>query len=388
VSIPLVDLDAQYRGLQEGMDAAIAAVVRQARFVGGSEIPRFEREFAAWCGVGHGIGVGNGTDALYLALRALGIGPGDEVVTVAHTFIATAEAIGLTGATPLFVDVLPDTLLMDPDALARAVTPATRAVVPVHLYGQMCDMDRIMDIARRHGLRVVEDAAQAHGARWRGRRAGTFGDAAAFSFFPGKNLGAYGDAGAVVTDDAALADRVRRLANHGRRDKYLHLEEGVNSRLDTLQAAVLSVKLPHLEGWNARRRSLAGRLMQALADLPGLALPVVRAEAEAVWHLFVVRVPERERVQQVLAARGIASGIHYPVPLHRQPAYAGRHADLRLPVTERAAGEILSLPLYPELTDGQVAAIVAAVREALAPVPPAPAADGAVPVMAAPVMAS
>jgi dTDP-4-amino-4,6-dideoxygalactose transaminase len=368
MGLPLVDLVAQYSSIKHEVDAAIQGIVARGAFIGGEAVRAFEAEFAAWCGTGkqalHCASCANGTDALYLTLRALGIGPGDEVITVAHTFIATAEAITLSGARPVFVDVRDDTLLMDPDAAEAAVTPRTRAIIPVHLYGQSCPMDRLLGIARRHGLKVVEDAAQAHGARWQGQRVGGFGDAACFSFYPGKNLGAYGDGGAVVSRDADLIRRVRRLADHGSLEKYTHEIVGVNSRLDALQAAVLRVKLRHLDGWNAARHRHAARFLACL-DPSRIRLPVVRPPAESVWHLFVVRVRERARVQASLAERGIATGIHYPVPLHRQPAYAHLGISERaLPVAETAAAEVLSLPLYPELTDAQIKVITSAVNAA------------------------
>ena len=337
----------------------------ESAFIGGDELRAFESEFAAYCGVNAAVGVGNGTDALYLALRALGVGPGHEVITVAHTFIATAEAISLTGALPVFVDIREDTMLMNPDVLESAITPRTRAIVPVHLYGQPCEMDRIMEIARRHNLKVVEDAAQAHGARWRGRRVGSIGDAACFSFFPGKNLGAYGDAGGVVSQDEELVRRIRMLANHGRQDKYLHQTEGVNSRLDNLQAAVLRVKLQHLDEWNAARRSVAQRYLDLLKDSDAV-LPAVHRDTEPVWHLFVVRVFERDDVWKQLNERGIGAGIHYPVPLHRQPAYKhlGQAAG-SLPVTERVASRVVSLPIYPELTTEMIAAVSRTLMQAI-----------------------
>ena len=363
--IPLVGLFDQYQTIKSEIDAAIQNIITKSAFVGGDEVRRFEAEFAAYCEARACVGVGNGTDALYLALRALGIGPGDEVITVAHTFIATSEAISMTGATPIFIDVTEDTMLMDPALIEAAITPKTKAIVPVHLYGQSCDMDAIMEIARKRGLKVVEDAAQAHGGRWRGQRVGSIGDAATFSFYPGKNLGAFGDAGAVVSQDEELIERIRMLANHGRLEKYTHKMEGVNSRLDGMQAAILRVKLRHLDEWNAKRRQIADAYRDQLTDR-GLTLPTVHENAEPVWHLFVVRTGERERLQSLLKEEGIATGIHYPVPLHEQPAYEDRRASYSLPVTERAARAVVSLPMYPELSQEQIEAICSAVTSAFA----------------------
>ncbi|HEX5874409.1 MAG TPA: DegT/DnrJ/EryC1/StrS family aminotransferase [Pyrinomonadaceae bacterium] len=362
-NIPLVGLFDQYQTIQPEIDAAIKNIITSSAFVGGEEVQLFEREFAAFCDAKACVGVGNGTDALYLTLRALGIGPGDEVITVAHTFIATSEAISSTGATPIFIDVKDDTMLMDPALIEAAITSKTKAIVPVHLYGQSCDMDAIMDIARKHGLRVVEDAAQAHGGRWRGQRVGSMGDAATFSFYPGKNLGAFGDAGAVVSQDEALIEQIRMIANHGRLDKYTHKMEGVNSRLDGLQAAILRVKLRYLDEWNSRRRQIAHAYMEQLAPL-GMSLPIVDERAEAVFHLFVVRVADRERLQSLLKEEGIATGVHYPVPLHLQPAYEHRRSSFDLPATERAAREVVSLPMYPELRQEQIEAVCNAVSAA------------------------
>ncbi len=377
-TIPLVDLQGQYLAIREEIDAAIARVLARASFILGEEVAAFEEEFAAYCGARWCVACANGTDALELALEAVGVGPGDEVITVAHTFIATAEAITSRGATPVFVDVRDDTLLMDVEAVERAVTARTRAVVPVHLYGQTVEMAPLLALARRHGLKVVEDAAQAHGARTEGRSAGALGDAAAFSFYPGKNLGAYGDAGAVVTSDAAVAGRMRQARDHGRSSKYEHDFPGRNSRMDGLQGAVLRVKLGHLESWNRTRRELAARYDRLLAGVPGVRTVTVAAGCEPACHLYVVRVPERDRVLAALRERGIQAGVHYPVPLHRQRAYA----DLGLvagdlPITERAAAEVLSLPLYapmePALVDRSAAALVAAVTAVAAA--PAPAED-------------
>ncbi len=363
--IPLVDLRSQYSDLKSEINPAIEAVLDRCDFIGGEQVRSFEAEFAAYCSDDsplHCASCGNGTDALYLTLRALGVGPGDEVITTAHTFIATAEAIGLTGATPVFVDIDPITLLIDPVAIEAAITPRTAAIIPVHLYGRPCDMDRIMQIAEKHCLKVIEDAAQAHGARWRGKRVGTQGDAACFSFYPGKNLGAYGDGGAVVSKDEELAWSIRMLANHGRTEKYTHQLEGVNSRLDALQAAVLRVKLRRLDVWNEWRRRRAAQYIGALSGA-GVTLPASDPEAESVWHLFVLRCDARERLQAQLKQDGIATGVHYPIPLHLQPAYG--HLAYRkgsLPNTERAADQVLSLPLYPEITPDQVDFVASAVR--------------------------
>jgi len=365
--IPLVDLRAQHASIRAELDAAIERVIARSAFIGGEEVQQFEREFAAFCAVKACVGVGNGTDALYLTLRALGIGAGDEVITVAHTFIATAEAISLTGARPVFVDIREETMLMDPGKLEAAITPRTKAIVPVHLYGQPCEMDRILDVARRHQLKVVEDAAQAHGARWRGKRAGSLGDVACFSFYPGKNLGALGDGGAVVSNNEALIQRIRMLANHGRLEKYTHEMEGVNSRLDGLQAALLRVKLKHLDRWNTARQRYAAAYLQVLGE-SGARLPVVHPEAESVWHLFVVRVAERERFQTRLKERGIATGVHYPLPLHLQPAYKRLNLPKgSLPVSEKVCAEVVSLPIYAELTEAQLARVAEAVRSACRP---------------------
>jgi dTDP-4-amino-4,6-dideoxygalactose transaminase len=362
--IQLVDLKAQYHSIKSEIDSAIQRVIDNSAFVGGKEVKQFEAEFAAYCEAKACVGVGNGTDAIYLTLRAMGIGPGDEVITVAHTFIATSEAISMTGARPVFVDIKEDTMLMDPALLEQAITPRTKVIVPVHLYGQPCDLDAIMEIADRHGLKVIEDAAQAHGARWRGRRVGSIGEAACFSFYPGKNLGAYGDGGAVVSQDEELIERIRMLANHGRLEKYTHKMEGVNSRLDGLQAAILRVKLRHLDEWNQSRRQHADFYLESFANSDVKPL-TIHEDAETVWHLFVVRVSEREAFQQKLKEEGIATGIHYPAPLHLQPAY--EHYQIpsgSLPITEKVAKEVVSLPMYPELAAAELECVVNAITMA------------------------
>ena len=362
--IPLVGLLAQYQQIKTDLDLAIEKVINSCQFVGGEEVRLYEEEFAAYCEVDACVGVGNGTDAIYLALRALGIGKDDEVITVSHTFIATAEGITMAGATPVFIDVKEDTMLMDPALIEAAITSRTKAIIPVHLYGQTCEMDSIIEIARRHGLIVVEDSAQAHGARWKGKRAGSMGDVACFSFYPGKNLGAFGDAGAVVSNDKKLIDRLRLIANHGSATKYTHQMEGVNSRLDGLQAAILRIKLSHLDEWNTQRRKHAAFYIEGLHN--SQLIPVtVHPDAEPVWHLFVVRTSERDEMQKKLRDEGIATGIHYPTPLHLQPAYT--HLNISagtLPVTERIAKEIVSLPMYPELTSDQLEAVVKSVSAA------------------------
>ncbi|MBI3979514.1 MAG: DegT/DnrJ/EryC1/StrS family aminotransferase [Chloroflexi bacterium] len=365
MGIPLVDLRAQYRAIQAEIDAAMRAVIEESAFIKGPHVARFEAELAAYCGARHAIGVASGTDALALALRAVGIGPGDEVLTVPNTFTATAEAIVHVGASVRFVDVDPATANLDVSQVERALTPRTAAVLPVHLYGQPVDLDPLLQVAAAHNLVVVEDAAQAIGARYRGRPAGTIGHVGCFSFYPGKNLGAYGDGGAVVTNDETIARRVRSLADHGRLSKYEHDEVGYSSRLDGLQAAILSAKLRHLDGWNARRRAHAAAYDRLLAGTPGLETPAVAPDVEPIYHLYVVESDRRDVLAERLAAKGIATGIHYPMPLHLQPAY--RHLGLppgSFPATERRAGRILSLPMYPELTDEQVIFIAEAVRDA------------------------
>jgi dTDP-4-amino-4,6-dideoxygalactose transaminase len=364
--LPLVDLHAQYASIKEEVDAAMRAVVETCAFVGGPAVRDFETAFAAFCECPHVVSCANGTDAIYVVLRGLGIGPGDEVITVANTFIATAEAVSTTGAKPVFVDVRADTALLDTAKLEAAITTKTKAIIAVHLYGQPVDMDEVMRIAKARGLAVIEDAAQAHGARYRGRRVGTLANAATFSFYPGKNLGAYGDGGAMAFTDSALAKKCAMLRDHGRIDKYLHEVEGVNSRLDTLQAAVLLVKLRHLDAWNAARRRAAGWYLERLAGIPDLVLPVVADGNEPVWHLFVVRHPRREQLREAMEKAGIGVGIHYPVPLHLQPAYAHlRYARGQFPVAEELGATCLSLPLFPELTETDVDRVVTALRGAL-----------------------
>lgn len=366
VQIPFLDLKAQYRTIKAEVDEAMQRVVENCDFVGGAAVDEFEKNFANFCEAPYAVGVSNGADALYLALKALGIGPKDEVITVPNTFIATASAISRTGAAIRFVDVDPATLEMDVTQLERAITHRTKAIMPVHLYGQMPEMNTILALAEQHQLHVIEDAAQAHGAKYHGKVAGSMGIAACFSFYPGKNLGAYGDGGAVVTRDAALANRMRQLRDQGRESKYEHLMIGYNHRLDTLQAAVLNVKLRHLPAWNARRREIAALYRSYLQDCKNVQLTREPEGQEGVYHLFVVQVAQRETVQNRLKANGVTTGIHYPLPLHLQPAY--QHLGLKrgsFPVSEAAAEKVLSLPMYAEMTNAMVEHVAGSLRSAV-----------------------
>jgi dTDP-4-amino-4,6-dideoxygalactose transaminase len=361
VTVPFLDLKAAHGEIASDLHAAAARVIDSGWYVLGAELEAFEAEFAALCGVPHALGVGSGLDAIELALRALGVGPGDEVIVPAHTFIASWLGVSRTGARPVPVAVRAGTANLDPARIEDAVTPATKAVMPVHLYGQPADMAAICAIARHHGLAVVEDAAQAHGALLDGRPAGSLADIAAFSFYPGKNLGALGDGGAITTASSELADRCRALRNYGSPRKYVHDLAGTNSRLDELQAALLRVKLGRLEAWNARRREIAARYSEALDGVLGL--PVVHAGAVPVWHLYVVRHPERDAFQERLGAAGVETLIHYPTPAHRTGAYADLPVDpSQVAVAEELSAEVLSLPMGPHLSDEDVAEVVAAVR--------------------------
>ena len=359
MQIPLVDLKSQHDQIWAEVESGWAKVVERTAFVLGAEVEQFEQEFAAFSGVAHCIGVANGTDALELALRAEKVGPGDEVIVPANTFIASALAVARTGAQPVLVDIDPDTQLLDVELAAAAVTPATKAIMPVHLFGQMAPMRPLLQLASDRGLLVVEDAAQAQGAKQEGIGAGAFGSIAGTSFYPGKNLGAYGDAGAVLTNDEVLARRVRALRNYGSEEKYHHPEIGFNSRLDTLQAVVLSAKLRHLGTWNEQRRAAARRYEELLADVEEVVRPSTADGNDHVWHLYVVRVQERDRVLQELQAAGVGAGIHYPVPIHLQGSFAhlGKAVG-SYPVAERAAAEILSLPMFAEITAEQQQRVV------------------------------
>jgi dTDP-4-amino-4,6-dideoxygalactose transaminase len=362
--IPFVDLKRQCRAICDEVHQAIQEVLDQCAFASGPAVAAFEADFARYCGVRHCIGVNSGTSALHLALLACGVGPGDEVITVPMTFVATAWAISYVGARPVFVDIEPDTVTIDISQVERAITSRTRAILPVHLYGQMAQLDPLLEICDRHGLALIEDAAQAHGAMYHGRRAGAVGRVGCFSFYPSKNLGAYGEGGAITTNDDAIAARVRSLRDHAQSERYRHEELGFNYRMDGLQGAVLSVKLRHLEGWNARRRQVATRYRALLGDTP-LALPNEAEGRHHVWHLYVVRHTERNRLQQALTAAGIASGIHYSIPVHLQPAYTSlgyRAGDF--PVAERVAQQCLSLPIYAEITEKEQGHIAHILKQA------------------------
>ncbi len=355
MKVPFLNLKAQYDSIAQEVEQSIREVLSTCAFSGGPYVQKFEEEFASFCGCNWAVGVGSGTDALWLALLGLGVQPGDEVITVPNSFIATAEAISLCGARPVFIDVGEESLTMNPALLEQAITPRTRAIIPVHLYGQVADMDAILAVADRHGIPVVEDACQAHGAEYKGRRAGSMGIAGCFSFYPGKNLGAYGEAGCVVTKDKDLATKLRMLRDHGQSQKYHHQLVGINGRMDGIQGAVLSAKLKYLDSWNAFRRTHASYYQQALADVRALTIPKEMPYAKHVYHVFAVRSPEREGLKQALHTSGVECGVHYPVPIHLQQAYAGRgEGEGSFPVAERVAKELLSLPMFPELTAEQV----------------------------------
>lgn len=352
--IPLLDLRAEYAEIKGSVDAAIQRVVESARFILGEEVTNFEKDFAAFCRAEHAIGVGSGTDALYVALKTCGVEIGDEVITTPMTFIATSEAISLCGAKPVFVDIDPQTHNIDPNLIEAVITPKTKVILPVHIHGYPVDIDPILAIARRFNLRVIEDAAQAQGAEYKGRRAGTLADMACFSFYPGKNLGAYGDAGAITTNDAELAKKARLFRDHGRTSKYEHQVVSFNWRIDALQAAILHAKLPFLEGWNRRRHEIALQYNELLKDC-GAQLPVIDEDFGSVWHHYAINISNRDEVQKKLKEKGIETGIHYPIPLHIQPAYQFLEYEAGdLPFSEQVAATTLSLPMFPAMTDEQV----------------------------------
>jgi len=364
MATPFLDLRASYLELRDELDAAARGVLDGGRYILGPKVAAFEGEFAAACGSAHAVGVGNGLEALHLALRAWGIGPRDEVLVPSNTYIASWLAVTMAGATPVPVEPDPATHNLDPARLAEAVTPRSKAVMPVHLYGQPCDMDAIGAVAKEHGLKVLEDAAQAHGARYKGRPVGSLGDAAGWSFYPSKNLGAYGDAGAVTTGDPAVAARLRLLRNYGSPAKYHNDIAGYNSRLDELQAALLSVRLRHLGAWNKRRQAVAQLYLEELHDVPGLGLPAVPGWAEPCWHLFVVTHPRRDALQAELAKRGVETLVHYPIPPHLSGAYKGTGPHGPFPIAERLAAQVLSLPMGPHLGLEAAGEAARAVRDA------------------------
>lgn len=365
MNIPMVDLRGQYQSLKEEIRRQLDSVLEGSQFVLGPQGEALEQEIAAYCGVRHAIGVASGTDALHLALRAAGIGPGDEVITTPFTFIATAEAIAYVGAKAVFVDIDPQTFNICVDAVASAVGPRTRAVLPVHLFGQPADLAPLKQICDRHGLRLIEDCAQSFGAVYQGRMTGAWGDAGCFSFFPSKNLGCYGDGGMIVTNDDHLAAEIRMLRNHGSRERYYHAAIGYNSRLDDMQAAILRVKLKHIDDYNRARRRNAALYSELLQDAPVLT-PVEDGKGCHVFHQYTLRAPRRADLQKTLSAAGIASAIYYPVPLHRQEVFAADCAGLSLPVAEQAAAEVLSLPMYPELTAEQIRLVCRTIADAAA----------------------
>lgn len=365
MAIPLVDLKAQYQSIKDELDSAIQRVIENTSFILGEEVSSFEERFADFCHTKYALGTSSGTSALHLALLACDVGPGHEVITAPHTFTATGEAITHAGAIPVFVDIDLDSYNISPHRIEAAITEHTKAILPIHLYGRPAEMDPIMEIATRHKLVVIEDAAQAHGAEYRGQRVGSIGHAACFSFYPGKNLGAYGDGGAVVTNDEQIAEKVRVLRNHGRREKYEHVMVGYGYRLDALQAAILKVKLEHLDGWNHQRRANAGTYRELLEGL-NLVLPQNSVHLESVYHLFVIRTRRRDALREHLRSQEIFAGVHYPIPLHLHAAY--QHLGYKegdFPNAEQAAREVVSLPMYAEVTRPQMEQIARAIKEFL-----------------------
>jgi dTDP-4-amino-4,6-dideoxygalactose transaminase len=373
VQVPFLDLKAQYKQIESEVVPAVTEAMAAGMFIGGPQVSGFEDEFALFCDSKYCIGVGSGTDALRFALMAAGVGPGDAVITVPNTFIATTEAISQVGAIPIFVDVDPQTYTMDPQKLADLLknnkqqsthNNHAKGVIPIHLYGQPADMDPILEIARQYDLVVVEDACQAHGASYKNRKAGSLSAAGCFSFYPGKNLGAFGEAGAVVTQDEEMAQKMRMIRDHGQAQKYFHNLEGYNGRLDAIQAAVLRIKLKRLQSWNQSRRKNAALYTERLGDVPGITLPVEAGFAESVYHLYVILADNRDELQKFLSEKGIATGLHYPLPLHLQKAYAHLgHKKGDFPVAEHTAERLLSLPMYPELTAEQIHYVCSSIRE-------------------------
>lgn len=363
MNIPFLDLKAQYKQIELEVVPAVTEAMQNGAFIGGPQVTGFEEEFAAFCDSGYCIGVGSGTDALRFALMSAGIAPGDEVITVPNTFIATTEAISQVGARPVFVDIKEDTCNIDPEKIEACITTKTRAIIPVHLYGQPADMDAIQQIADKRNLAVIEDACQAHGALFKGKKAGSMGIAGCFSFYPGKNLGAFGEAGAVVTQDEAMAQKIRMIRDHGQEKKYYHLIEGFNGRLDAIQAAVLRIKLKHLQEWTQARQRNARYYNELLSGIPGISIPTEADFAKSVYHLYVIHTDKRDALQQHLNQNGIATGLHYPLPLHLQAAYKHLgYSQGDFPVTENSAARLLSLPMFPELTQDQINYIAASIK--------------------------
>jgi dTDP-4-amino-4,6-dideoxygalactose transaminase len=364
--VPFLDLKAQFKGIEQEVMPMVAEAMANAAFIGGRQVTGFEEEFARFCESKYCVGVNSGTDALRFSLLACGVGPGDEVITVPNTFIATTEAVSQVKAKPVFVDISPDTYNIDVSRIEERISEKTKAVLPVHLYGQPADMDSIFEIANKHSLVVIEDACQAHGALYKNKKAGSLGMAGCFSFYPGKNLGAYGEGGAVVTQDEQIANKIRMIRDHGQVKKYYHDMEGYNGRLDAIQAGVLRIKLKRLEGWNQSRRENATYYNRLLSDVNGVKVPMEADFAKSVYHLYVILVDERDDLQKYLGEKGIGTGLHYPLPLHVQRAYA--HLGYRegaFPVTERVARKLLSLPMFPELTKEQIECVVEEIKEFL-----------------------
>ena len=358
MKIPFGNLKRHYQRIKHEIDQSLVNVLESGWFVLGKQVEEFEKEFAAYCGLPYGAGVNSGTDALYLALLACGVGKEDEVITVPNTAVPTVCAIRMAGARPVFCDVQEDTLLMNPILIKRLITRKTKAIIPVHLYGQMCEMEKIMEMANEYSLKVVEDACQAHGAEWKGLKSGNFGDAACYSYYPSKNLGAFGDGGMIVTKDKAFSDKIKMLRNYGQKERYYNVIEGINSRLDEIQAAVLRAKLPHLDEWNRRRREIAGHYC-SFNNNPNIKHPIEEKEAKHVFHLYVIQIKNRENLQRYLNNNGIETIIHYPLPIYKQQAYSLINvSNVHYPVAEKAVEQILSIPVYPELTDEEVKYII------------------------------
>lgn len=364
MKVPFLDLKIQYKEIEQEVLPMVTDAMENAAFIGGPQVSGFEEEFANFCDSKFCVGVGSGTDALRFALMAVGVGGGDEVITVPNTFIATTEAISQVGATPVFVDIHSDTGNIDVSQIEGKITKKTKAIIPVHLYGQPADMDPILEVAKRHNLPVIEDACQAHGALYKNKKAGSLGVAGCFSFYPGKNLGAFGEAGAVVTQDDEIVDKISMIRDHGQEKKYFHQIEGYNGRLDAIQAGVLRIKLKKLENWNRSRMENAAYYNELLSEIPGVTIPVEADFAMSVYHLYVILIDDRDRLQQFLGDKGIATGLHYPMPLHLQKAY--EHLGFKegaFPVTENVAGRLLSLPMYPQLSKKQIEYVAESIKE-------------------------